>query len=279
MAGLRFSKMHGAGNDFVLLDARAGKPLPDARQIRAMADRHTGIGFDQLLTITTADASGCLTAYRIHNADGSESEQCGNGARCIAAWLHRDGVLPLNQAQKLQSPAGPIGVEVLAPLDIRIEMGEPDFSPARCGFVEPGHAGALQRLEIAGRSINIQLVSMGNPHAVLEVDASDEPALAELGPALSQHPRFKAGCNAGFVQHVDDHHVRLRVHERGAGWTRACGSGACAAAAVMMASARCTSPVNVSLPGGTLLVEWSGRGHPLWMRGPAAFVFEGEWPL
>lgn len=277
--GFHFSKMHGAGNDFVLLDARGAQALPTNEQIRAMADRHTGVGFDQLLIVCVAESAGCLAAYRIYNADGSASEQCGNGARCIAAWLHRDGALPLNRLVSLQSPVGRIGVELLSPLDVRIEMGEPDFSPERSGFVDADSAGPTQEIEVAGRNTNIHIVSMGNPHAVVEVGSSDGAVLAELGPALSRHTRFQAGCNAGFVSLIDTHDLGLCVHERGAGWTRACGSGACAAAAAMIATGRCASPVRVTLPGGTLDIEWSGPGQTLWMRGPAAFVFEGEWPL
>lgn len=277
--GRHFSKMHGACNDFVLLDVRGAQALPSNEQIRAMADRHTGIGFDQLLIVCAAESTDCLAAYRIVNADGSSSEQCGNGARCIAAWLHRDGVLPLNQLASLQSPVGRIGVELLSPLDVRIEMGEPNFSPERSGFADADSTGPTQRIDVAGRDTDIHIVSMGNPHAVVAVDPGNEAMLAELGPALSSHTRFQAGCNAEFVSLIDAHHLRLRVHERGAGWTRACGSGACAAAAAMIATGRCTSPVRVTLPGGALDIEWPGPGRTLWMRGPAAFVFEGEWPL
>lgn len=276
---LPFSKMHGAGNDFVLLDCRRGQALPAAELIRTMADRHTGIGFDQLLILTDADSPDCLAGYLIHNADGSASEQCGNGARCIAAWLHRDGVLPLNQRVSLQSPVGRIGVELRAPLDIRIEMGVPDLAPASTGFVDATGATNRQTLSVHGHAVSLHLVSIGNPHAVIEVASLADPDLLQTGPAISSHARFAKGCNAGFVEYADAHHLRLRVHERGTGWTRACGSGACAAAAAMIAAGRCASPVQVSLPGGTLDIEWPGPGQALWMRGPAAFVFEGEWPL
>ncbi len=275
---LPFTKMHGAGNDFVLLDARAGKLVPDAAQLRAMADRHRGVGCDQILLVTDTRQADCLAGYRIFNADGSASEQCGNGARCIAAWLHRDGALPLASRVRLDSPAGPIGAEVLAPLDVRIDMGQPDFSPQASGFAADD-SGPEHVFDVDGRKVHAHVVSMGNPHAVVEVASLDDPELTELGPAITRHPQFAAGCNAGFVQVLDAQHVRLRVHERGAGWTLACGSGACAAAVAMIAGGRCQSPLTITLPGGTLAIEWSGPGDTVRMRGPAAFVFEGEWPL
>lgn len=276
---LRFSKMHGAGNDFVLLDARAGKPVPGPAQLRAIADRHFGVGCDQILVLTDPDSEACLAGYRIFNADGSASEQCGNGARCIAAWLHREGVLPLVTKVWLDSPAGRIGAEVLAPLDVRIDMGQPDFSPQASGFQADGDTGPEHELDVDGTRVRVQVLSMGNPHAVVEVASVDDSALARLGPAITGHPRFAAACNAGFAQVLDRHHLRLRVHERGAGWTLACGSGACAAAVAMIARDRCQSPLHVALPGGTLTIDWDGPGQPVRMRGPAAFVFEGEWPL
>lgn len=275
---LPFSKMHGAGNDFVVLDVRGDQPLPAPARIRAMADRHFGVGCDQVLVVTDPRQAGCLAGYRIFNADGSASEQCGNGARCIAAWLHRAGVLPLASPVQLDSPAGCIGAEVLAPLDVRIDMGRADFSPQASGFTAD-NGGPEHDLAVNGGLVHARVVSMGNPHAVVEVASVDDPAQEPLGPAITGHSRFAAGCNAGFAEVIDAHRLRLRVHERGAGWTLACGSGACAAAVTMIAAGRCRSPVEVELPGGTLGIEWAGRDEPVRMRGPAAFVFEGEWPL
>lgn len=274
--GLRFTKMHGLGNDFVVLDARASSIRLDAERIAAMADRHVGIGFDQLLVIAAPHDATRLAAYSIHNADGSLAEQCGNGARCIGAWLHRDGLLPLDTEVKLESPAGVIGMRLLDAVTVTVEMGEPEFAPARIPFDAPATAD-VYALDVDGESHAISAVSMGNPHAVLEVADVAQPRTERLGPRITAHPRFPQGVNTGFVQVLDEQRVKLRVHERGAGWTRACGSGACAAVAALRLRGRVGDTVQVELPGGTLVIDWRGPGHALWMTGPAAFVFDGEW--
>lgn len=271
--------MHGAGNDFVLVDARGGRRPPATATIRAMGDRHTGIGFDQMLVVVDSGLGGCVAGYRIFNADGSAAEQCGNGARCVAAWLQRDGVIDLNRPARLDSPAGEIGVVMASLDDVQVEMGEPNFGATAIGLDAPEAAGSTVALALGKAQWPLHPVSMGNPHAVLEVVSLDDPKLQELGPALSCDPRFANGCNVGFVLLENPHFLQLRVHERGAGWTQACGSGACAAAAAMITSGRCQSPVQVRLPGGQLEIRWDGTGHNLWMRGPASFVFEGRWPL
>jgi diaminopimelate epimerase len=273
---IRFTKMHGLGNDFVVLDARTAPPGLDPVTIRAMADRHTGIGFDQLLIIERARDPACTAAYSIRNADGSHSEQCGNGARCIGAWLHRAGAVALGEAMKLESPAGIIGARLTDPASVAVEMGEPEFEPARIPFDAPA-AADMYALEVGGECIDIAAVSMGNPHAVLEVDDIADARIDRLGPAITTHPRFPRGANAGFVELMDAHHVKLRVHERGAGWTQACGTGACAAMAALHRRDRVADEVRVELPGGMLSIAWQGPGHTLWMTGPAAFVFDGEW--
>ena len=273
---LRFSKMHGIGNDFVVLDRRADPDAPEAGQVRAMADRHTGVGFDQLLTVEAARDPSCAFRYGIWNADGSPSGQCGNGARCVAAWLHRDGVLPLGRAVRLESPSGPVVVRLDGPLDVAVEMGEPRFEPAQVPFAADVDT-ASHALDVDGRALAIGVASMGNPHAVLVVDDVGAPAIDRLGPRITAHPRFPQQANAGFVQVIGRDRVRLRVHERGAGWTLACGTGACAAMAVLRRRGVVDTEVSVELPGGTLAIAWPGPGHALWMRGPAAFVFEGEW--
>lgn len=274
--GLRFTKMHGLGNDFVVLDARAAPlPLDDAR-IRAMADRHTGIGFDQLLVIGPARNSTCIAAYAIRNADGSFAEQCGNGARCIGAWLHRAGALEIGADARIESPAGAVGMRLLDPATVSVEMGEPVFEPARIPFDAPAEA-EMYPLELGGERLAIAAVSMGNPHAIIEVDDVNDPRVDRLGPGITVHPRFPRRVNAGFVQVLDANHVRLRVHERGAGWTLACGSGACAAVAALHRRRRVGGDVRVELPGGTLSISWQGPGHPLWMTGPTCFAFDGEW--
>lgn len=274
---LRFSKMHGIGNDFVLIDCRQA-PLPiDSTQIRAIADRHTGVGFDQLLTVEPARDASCAFYYGIWNADASPSGQCGNGVRCVAAWLHRAGALAADADVRLQSPSGPVRVRVLAPDRVAVDMGEPQFEPSRIPFDAAAEADT-HALDVGGTTLAIGALSMGNPHAVVEVDRLDDPRIERLGPLLSTHPRFAEGCNAGFVQWLGRDALRLRVHERGAGWTRACGTGACAAMAVLRRRGRVDASVRVELPGGELQIDWPGPGHTLWMTGPAAFAFEGEWP-
>jgi len=273
---LAFSKMHGIGNDFVLLDCRTRPFALDADGVRAIADRHTGVGCDQLISIEPARTPGCAYYYGIWNIDGTPSGQCGNGVRCVAAWLHRAGALAAGAPARLESPSGPVTVEVLAADRVAVDMGEPVFAPARIPFAAAVAADRYP-LDVAGTTLEVGVVSMGNPHVVLEVADLADPALERLGPALSTHPRFAAGANAGFVQRGDAGHLRLRVHERGAGWTQACGSGACAAMAVLRRRGLVAAEVAVDLPGGTLTIGWSGPGASLWMTGPAAFAFEGVW--
>ncbi|HEX7371085.1 MAG TPA: diaminopimelate epimerase [Rhodanobacteraceae bacterium] len=273
---LRFTKMHGLGNDFVVLDARRAATPLDAETIRAMADRHTGIGFDQLLLIEAARDSTCAAAYSIRNADGSIAEQCGNGARCIGAFLQRDGTLAISAPAKLESPAGVIGIRLLDAHSVSVEMGEPDFEPARIPFDAPTCA-ITYPLDVDGERVEISAVSMGNPHAVLEVGELGHARIDRLGPRVTTHARFPQGVNAGFARVIDTRNIELRVHERGAGWTQACGSGACAAVAALHRRGRVGDDVRVQLPGGALDIHWQGPGHALWMTGPAAFVFDGEW--
>jgi diaminopimelate epimerase len=273
---LRFSKMHGIGNDFAMVDAREAPLALDAAEIRAMADRHAGIGFDQLISIEAPRDPSCRFYYGIWNADGSPSGQCGNGVRCVAAWLHRAGELPLGETVRLESPSGPVAVRLLAADRVTVDMGEPEFLPARIPF-EADEAADGYVLEVDGETLEAGAVSMGNPHVVVTVDDLDGPALSQLGPALTAHPRFPAGANAGFARIVDRGHLRLRVHERGSGWTLACGTGACAAMAVLRQRGAVDDRVQVDLPGGRLQIDWAGPGHTLWMTGPAAFAFEGEW--
>lgn len=273
---LRFSKMHGCGNDFAVIDSRQGVLVLDAGTIRAMADRHTGIGFDQLLSVEPARDGASAFYYGIWNADGSPSRQCGNGVRCVAAWLHRAGALPIGKAVQIESPSGPVTVRLVDAHHVTVDMGEPIFAPACIPFDAPA-AEHRYLLDVGQQSWEIGAVSMGNPHAVVVVDDLQAPHLAQLGPGLTRHPRFPEGVNAGFVQRLDAHHVRLRVHERGSGWTLACGTGACAAAAVLRQRGEVEARVQVDLPGGSLYIDWAGPGERLWMTGPAMFVFEGEW--
>jgi len=275
---LAFSKMHGIGNDFVLLDCRERPFALDAAQIRALADRHTGVGFDQLLSVEPPRDGDSAFYYGIWNADGTPSGQCGNGVRCVAAWLHRAGALAANADVRIQSPSGAVTVRVLDADRVTVDMGEPVFEPARIPF-EAASAAPVHTIDVDGRTLHVGAVSMGNPHVVIPVTDLHDAALERLGPQLSTHPRFAEGVNAGFVQVLDRGHVRLRVHERGAGWTLACGTGACAAMAVLRARDEVDASVTVDLPGGSLRIDWDGPSHTLWMTGPAAFAFEGAWPL
>jgi len=271
---LRFSKMHGIGNDFVIVDCRE-RPLGlSAQQIAHVGDRHRGVGFDQLLTIEPAGDASCAFAYGIFNGDGSAALQCGNGLRCVAAWLRRANALPQG-ATKLQGPAGAVAVELLGDGRVRADMGVPQFEPASIPFDADREADEY-RIEVDGESVAFGVVSMGNPHAVIKVADISRAPLQTIGAALSVDPHFPRGCNAGFAQIVDRTHIRLRVWERGAGATLACGSGACAAVAVLRRRGKLDDEVSVELPGGTLQIQWAGPGSRLWMTGPAEFAFEGE---
>lgn len=273
---LRFSKMHGNGNDFVVVESRDGPLALDSAVIRAIADRYTGVGFDQLLSVEPARDGVSAFYYGIWNADGSPSGQCGNGVRCVAAWLHRAGALAIGETVQIQSPSGPVAVRLLSAGQVTVDMGEPIFDPARIPF-DAAQVANRYMLDVNGQSVDIGAVSMGNPHAVVVVDKVPSEAMLGLGAALTTHPRFREGSNAGFVEKLGPQHLRLFVHERGAGWTQACGTGACAAMAVLRQRGEVDARVQVDLPGGSLHIDWKGPGERLWMAGPAAFVFEGEW--
>jgi len=273
---LHFSKMHGLGNDFVVVDCRTQPFALDAAQVTRVGDRRFGVGFDQLLTIEPAHDSTCAFRYGIYNADGSAALQCGNGVRCVAAWLRRAGALAAG-ATRLQSPSGPVGVELLADGHVRVDMGVPRFAPEQIALRMP--ASDPYWLQINDIDIEFGAVSMGNPHAVIEIADIAAAPLATLGQALSADAAFAQGCNVGFAQILDRSQLRLRVWERGAGATLACGSGACAAVAVLRRRGKLDADVAVQLPGGTLDIHWDGADAPVWMSGPAEFVFEGEMQL
>ncbi|QDH71215.1 diaminopimelate epimerase [Marilutibacter alkalisoli] len=272
---LHFSKMHGAGNDFVVLDLRGGRPAPSPALCRALADRHTGVGCDQILTVEDAAAPGAVAVYGIWNADGSRSQQCGNGARCIAAWLVRDGAVQAPEFL-LDSPAGRHPVRRLDADRFRIELGVPDFEPAHIPM--RGFDAARDRYRAGDPALpEFGAVSMGNPHALVEVEDVDAAPVADVGPALQRDETFPESVNVGFAQVVARDRVRLRVYERGVGETLACGSGACAAAVVLMKRGRIDRVAAIELPGGELRIEWPADDAPVAMTGPTAFVFEGEW--
>lgn len=278
--GLRFTKMHGLGNDFVVIDCRRQPLALDADAIRRLGDRHFGVGFDQLLTIEPATHPDCAFAYGIWNTDGTTSGQCGNGLRAVARWLARDGALG-DGATRLQSPSGPVAVELFADGSVRADMGAPRFDPDDVPLAGETEVLDIEQarylIDVAGRGVEVGAVSMGNPHALVEVDAIDEAPVEALGAQIEHAAAFPQGCNVGFAQVLSRGEIRLRVWERGAGETLACGSGACAAVAVLRLRNRVDAEVSVALPGGRLGIRWDGPGHVLWMSGPATFVFEGEW--
>lgn len=273
---LRFSKMHGAGNDFVVLDLRDGSPSPTPALAARLADRHTGVGCDQILTIEPPRAEGSVASYRIWNADGSQSEQCGNGARCVAAWLVRDGAAATTTFH-IDSPLATHAIEQLPGGDYAVAMGVPRFEPAQVPLLGFARARDEYLLPLQGDTVRFGAVSMGNPHAVIEVGLIDAAPVDRLGPLLQQHATFPQSVNVGFVQVIDPRHARLRVYERGVGETLACGSGACAAAVVMMQRGRLERDATLTLPGGALRLRWPADDAQVVMAGPAAFVFEGEW--
>jgi diaminopimelate epimerase len=270
---IEFTKMHGAGNDFIVLDARNAAGLPSAEQLRNLAKRHTGIGFDQALVLEPAKKPGTAAFYRIFNADGAEVEQCGNGARCIAALLAgRDTTAP--RTLTLDSVAGVVRARIESPGLVTVDMGVPDFTPASLPF-DARDPAPLYRLDVAGETVEFGAVSIGNPHAVLTVTSVETAAIERLGPAIEHHPRFAQRVNVGFMEIIDRTHIRLRVHERGAGETQACGTGACAAVAIGRQHGNLGADVQVSVRGGELRVNWAGPGEHVWLTGPAEVSFVG----
>lgn len=272
---LAFSKMHGIGNDFVIVDSRSIPLALDTAAIRRFGDRHFGVGFDQLLTIETARDPSCAFAYGIWNTDGTRSGQCGNGVRCVAAWLARANLLG-SGAVRLEGPSGAIAVELLDDGRVRVDMGEPRFAPAALPL-DVAQESDRYTIDVVGRALEIGAVSMGNPHALIEVDDVTTAPVSVLGPQVEHAEAFPRGCNVGFAQLLTRDAIRLRVWERGVGETLACGSGSCAAVAILHRRGLVDADVRVGLPGGTLDIHWDGLGHALWMTGPAAFVFEGIW--
>lgn len=269
-----FTKMHGVGNDFVVFDAPPGQPMLTAEQFRRLADRHTGIGYDQALVLEPPRRADTAVFYRIFNSDGAEVEQCGNGARCIAALLHRRGRAATG-AITMDSPAGLIHARVLLGNVVSVDMGVPNFDPRSLPFEAPAEMETYS-LEVSGRTFTIGAVSMGNPHAVLEVDGVERAPVETLGPAIEGHRRFPKRVNAGFMEILNPDHIGLRVYERGAGETLACGTGACAAVAIGRRRGRLNSEVRVRVRGGELRVNWGGPGEHIWLTGPAEVSFEGH---
>ena len=271
---IQFSKMHGLGNDFVVIDLITQRFKLKPHHIRKIADRHFGIGCDQVLTVeipTQPDVDFC---YRIYNAEGSEVEQCGNGARCFARFI-RDKRLTGKQKIKVETLAGIIELELTENRQVRVDMGEPILDPKRIPFTADQQATDYA-LDIDGSAWQVGAVSMGNPHVILPVADVDTAPVKSIGPITESHPRFPQRVNVGFMQLVDRDTIRLRVFERGVGETLACGTGACAAVVSGIVQGKLNSTVTVHLPGGSLSIRWQGPGQPVIMTGPATTVFEGQ---
>jgi diaminopimelate epimerase len=278
---LKFTKMHGAGNDFVVIDAINQRIDFTSEQWKALADRRFGVGADQMLVVEKPQSPGVDFRYRIYNADGGEVEQCGNGARAFVKFVTDKGLTD-KRAIKVETMSGVIEPAMEADGRITVDMGAPILEPARVPFDANGLQGrtegtdTLWPLDINGKTTWISAVSMGNPHAVQVVDDTQTAPVLLDGPVIEHHPRFPKRVNAGFMQIIDRHHIRLRVFERGAGETLACGTGACAAVVAGIRRGLLDSPVRASLTGGELSIAWAGEGAPVMMTGPAVSVFEGE---
>ena len=270
---MKFQKMHGAGNDFVLMDLREKSFPLNSEAVAALADRHTGIGFDQMLVLRQASEPGCIAAFEVWNTNGSRAEQCGNGVRCIGLYLVDRGETP-NGVFTLQGPRAVISMEVLEDKQFRVNMGVPDFGAEHLPQSRDQAPGRFV-LESAQGPLDLGVVSIGNPHALLEVEDVMLADVAQLGPLISRNPAFPEGCNAGFAQVVDRQTVLLRVYERGSGETRACGSGACAAAAILAKKGKINHQTLVKQSGGGLIINWRGGMEAIMMTGPAVHVYEG----
>ena len=271
---LRFTKMHGLGNDFMVIDG-VNQSFPiDPALIKRLGDRHFGVGFDQLLLVERPALAGADFRYRIFNCDGSEVEQCGNGARCFARFVH-DKQLSARSEIAVETAKGVIYPRLEANGEVTVNMGAPRFLPAEIPFVAEADS-VIHHLEVGGREFEISAVSMGNPHAVQVVADAEAAPVAELGPLIEYHPRFPQRVNAGFMQVVSRNAIRLRVFERGAGETLACGTGACAAVVAGIRRGLLDESVRVSTHGGELTIRWAGGSEPVWMTGPAETVYEGS---
>jgi diaminopimelate epimerase len=271
---LKFSKMHGLGNDFVVFDGVRQSVSLTPEQFRHLGNRNFGVGCDQILLVEKASRADIDFRYRIFNADGGEVEQCGNGARCFVRFVHDQG-LTRKREIRVETMKGVISPRLEEDGNITVDMGAPVFVPAQIPFVSET-ADLIQPLRVGDQEVAITAVSMGNPHAVQVVADVDAAPVAEQGPLIERHPRFPQRVNAGFMQITGRHAIRLRVFERGTGETLACGTGACAAVATGIARGLLDSPVRVETRGGELTIAWGGAGTPVLMTGPAVTVFNGE---
>lgn len=271
---IEFTKMQGLGNDFVVIDAVRQTLNLSRDQARRLADRHRGVGCDQILVVEPAGDPAFDFRYRIYNADGGEVEQCGNGARCFARFVRDKGLTDRTEIHVLTS-AGPMTFQVEPDESVNVNIGVPVFEPDDIPFEAPRREETYL-LQVDDQSVRISVLAIGNPHAVQEVENIDRAPVTEQGPLIETHPRFPRRVNAGYMQIVDRGRVKLRVWERGVGETLACGSGACAAAVAGIQLGKLDERVQVEVKGGLLSITWRGEGHPVWMTGPADTVFEGR---
>ena len=271
---LKFSKMHGLGNDFVVFDGVRQSVSLTPEQLRFLGHRNFGVGCDQILLVEKSDKPGVDFRYRIFNADGGEVEQCGNGARCFVRFVHDQGLTDKREI-RVETMRGEIRPRLEADDSITVDMGVPVFAPEKIPFVSPND-DLVQALMVGDTEVAITAVSMGNPHAVQVVADVDTAPVATQGPQIELHPRFPQRVNAGFMQVTSRHAIRLRVFERGAGETLACGTGACAAVVTGISRGLLDSPVRVATHGGELTIAWDGKGSSVLMSGPAVTVFTGE---
>jgi diaminopimelate epimerase len=268
-----YIKMHGTGNLILVVDRRADNlPPPDGKKIRELGNEDTGPGFDQMMWIAPASDTSCIASYRVFNADGTEVEQCGNGVRCVAKYLA--GIDDNGVEFSLQSPAGAIAAHVHSAGLVAVSMGTPEFEPAHIPFIAASAAESY-KLSIAGDEIEISVVSMGNPHAVLRVNDVNTAPVGELGPKVEHHERFPDLANVGFMCILNPQNIDLRVHERGVGETAACGTGACAAVVSGQRAGLLGADVRVHLPGGQVMVSWQGGEATAWLKGNAELINEG----
>jgi len=271
--GVIFHKMHGLGNDFILLDLRHQDFPVNRSVVTQLANRHTGIGCDQLLILRKPSDDRHVASFEIWNADGSQAEQCGNGVRCLGLYLFQRSDTPPGQFS-LGGPAGTTKIQCLDDGQVQVDMGQPIFEPRQVPILLET-VDDWYPLEIGQQHYNLGAASMGNPHALMVVDDVNTTDVARLGAAISQNPAFPQGCNAGFAEIVNRDNIRLRVFERGAAETRACGSGACAAMSILRRAGMVNETVNVTQTGGNLIITWTGGEKPVIMTGPATHVFEG----
>lgn len=274
MSTLKFTKMHGLGNDFMVIDGISQRFEPQTDLIRAWADRHLGIGFDQLLLVEESTAADVQFRYRIFNADGGEVSQCGNGARCFARFVHEKGLTDANPIV-VETANGHLLLDRIDETRVRVDMGIPRFEPEQIPLAAPKQLDQY-RIDMDDRTIHFSALSMGNPHMVMQIDDVQNIDINQLGPILESHPLFPERVNVGFMQVVDRNHFKLRVFERGVGETQACGSGACAAMVAGVQLGLLENQAQAGLLGGNLQLDWQGPGQPVMMTGATSLVFDGE---